>query len=199
MRGSQTILTLQSQAPAPPARDSLLPTLPETSADQELVELGQFRPVGVTVHSDAGRLRPSGRCHRSHSQPSPALWSGQHWGRSVPLPSQRPNRAPHTYRQSHTSPSQPCPSLSAPTETPGLLRLMIPKPAQSGDLRARLWPHLASANAATYHAPQRCRSGFNFLRKRTPLSSAHATAAAVSSRISVQAHYTDAHFGRLGR
>lgn len=36
-------------------------------------------PVGVTVHSDEDRLRPSGRCHQPHSQPRPALRTGQHW------------------------------------------------------------------------------------------------------------------------
>lgn len=38
--GSQTILTLRSQAPAPPPGDCFLPSLPETSTDQ-----GRARPV----------------------------------------------------------------------------------------------------------------------------------------------------------
>lgn len=57
---------------APPSGDCFLPPLPEPSLDQQLQSSASSAPAGVTVHSDAGRLRPAGRCHPSHSPVPPS-------------------------------------------------------------------------------------------------------------------------------
>lgn len=57
---------------APPSGDCFLLPLPETSQDQQLQSSASSAPVGVTVHSDAGWLRPAGRCHQSHSPVPPS-------------------------------------------------------------------------------------------------------------------------------